>query len=295
MNSTTETEGSLRLTAADGYPIGAVRLDARAPLKGNLVVAGATGVPQGFYRRFAEYASSSGFNTLTFDYRGVGASRPGNLKGFTADFLDWAQLDLAAAVKAMADAEIPLYLVGHSFAGHAFGLLPNHHLVSGFYTFGSGSGWHGWMSRLEGLKVLLLWTLVCPPMARWYGYLPMSRLGMGENLPLGVYRQWRHWCRFPRYFFDDPAVAEKMREKFAGVKTPIAAANSLDDAWITSRARDAFMQGYSNAKVERIDIDPAPFGGLGHMGYFRAKAEPLWEDALAWLSKGRICTRDELR
>jgi predicted alpha/beta hydrolase len=35
--------------------------------------------------------------------------------------------------------------------------------------------------------------------------------------------------------------------------------------------------------VTRIDIDPAPFRGIGHMGYFRAKAEPLWNNALDWL------------
>lgn len=278
---------SITITAADGYRIAATRFNAQGRLRGHLIVAGATGVPQGYYRRFAEYASSSGFSALTFDYRGVGASRRGRLRGFKTDLLDWAQLDLAAVVGAMASKDMPLFMVGHSFGGHAFGLIPNHRDVSGFYTFGSGSGWHGWMPRMEGLKVLLLWNLVCPPMARWFGYLPMSRLGIGEDLPLGVYRQWRHWCRFPGYFFDDPAVADRMRKKFACVQSPIAAANSLDDAWIPPRARDAFMRWYCNTQVERIDIDPAPFGGLGHMGYFRAKAEPLWRNALVWLETSR--------
>ncbi len=283
MSQTTGTKPqAITLTAADGYPIGATRFQASGRVVAHLIVAGATGVPQGFYRHFAQFAATGGFSTLTFDYRGIGASRRGRLKGFKADFLDWAQLDLGAAVEAMVDEKVPLFMVGHSFAGHAFGLLPNHHRVRGFYTFGSGSGWHGWMSRIEGLKVLLLWTFVCPPMARWYGYLPMARLGMGENLPLGVYRQWRRWCRFPGYFFDDPAVADQMRQKFARIKTPITAANSLDDAWITPRARDAFMSGYRNTRVERLDIDPAPFGGLGHMGYFRPGAQPLWREALEW-------------
>ena len=37
-----------------------------------LVVAGATGVPQGFYANFAAYANSRGYDVVTFDYRGVG-------------------------------------------------------------------------------------------------------------------------------------------------------------------------------------------------------------------------------
>jgi predicted alpha/beta hydrolase len=48
---------------------------------------------------------------------------------------------LAAAVDAMADGSAPLYLVGHSYGGHAFGLLFNHHKVAGFYVFGTGAGW----------------------------------------------------------------------------------------------------------------------------------------------------------
>ena len=63
---------ALALVAADGYPLSALRYEALGARKGNLIVAGATGVPQHFYRRFAEYASARGFDTLTLDYRGVG-------------------------------------------------------------------------------------------------------------------------------------------------------------------------------------------------------------------------------
>ena len=92
----------MTLVAADGYRLGARRYQALAPCRGKLIVAGATGVPQHFYRRFAEYAGARGFDTLTLDYRGVGLSRPGSLRGFEMNLVDWATLDLAAAVdKAM--------------------------------------------------------------------------------------------------------------------------------------------------------------------------------------------------
>lgn len=50
------------------------------------------------------------------------------------EYLDWAHLDLAAAVDQHRHAERPLFMIGHSFGGHAFGLLPNHDQVAGFYT-----------------------------------------------------------------------------------------------------------------------------------------------------------------
>jgi predicted alpha/beta hydrolase len=136
----------ITITARDGYRLAATRFEAVGRrVVGHLIVAGATGVPQRFYQRFARYISQRGFTVLTLDYRGIGESRQSSLKGFQADFLDWAGLDLAAAVDEMTSESVPLYMVGHSFGGQALGLLPNHHLIKGHYTFAVGAGWHGWM------------------------------------------------------------------------------------------------------------------------------------------------------
>ena len=56
----------LSLTAADGYPLAAMRYRGSAPARAHLVV-GATAVPQGFYKRFAEHAARRGFDVLTLD------------------------------------------------------------------------------------------------------------------------------------------------------------------------------------------------------------------------------------
>ncbi|KPF52801.1 alpha/beta hydrolase [beta proteobacterium AAP51] len=273
------------LVAADGYRLTALRYRAGGPPQGRIVLAGATGVPQRFYRRFAQHAAAQGFETLTLDYRGIGLSRPAELRGFEMDYRDWARLDLAAAVDACPEDGVPLFMVGHSYGGHAFGLLPNHARVAGLYTFATGAGWHGWMPPLERLRVLLMWRVLGPVLTRWKGYLPWSLLGMGEDLPLGVYRQWRHWCQFPRYFFDDPELAAEVQAQFAAVRTPIVAANALDDHWAPPASRDAFMAGYRQAGWRALDIAPvAPLGPIGHMGYFRPAAQALWAPVLAWFS-----------
>jgi predicted alpha/beta hydrolase len=273
----------LTLPAADGYPLAATRFRPSGPERARLIVAGATGVPQGFYRRFAEFAASRGYAVTTFDYRGVGLSAPRSLAGFHGDFLDWARLDLAAVVDATAGDGVPVVLVGHSYGGHALGLLPNHDKLAGMYVFGTGAGWHGWMPFLERFKVLFMWHVAGPILTRRHGYLAWSRLGMGEDLPLGVYRQWRRWCQFPRYFFDDPTMTQ-VAQGYARVRAPIVAVNATDDPWAPPKSRDAFMAGYRNAAWQGVDVD-APrqgLGKLGHMGYFRPHAQPLWDAALAW-------------
>jgi len=63
-----------------------------------------------------------------------------------------------------------------------------------------------------------------------------------------------------------------------------------------------FMFAVRNAPVRRVDLDPGRIGGIGHLGYFRQHAEPLWRDALDWFlgtggSRGQVesmSTRQEL-
>jgi predicted alpha/beta hydrolase len=278
----------VRVDAVDGYPLTAHRFAASGERRGSILMAGATGIPQRFYRPFAEYAAARGYETLTLDYRGVGQSAPPSLRGFQMEYRDWARFDLAAAVDVLARDEHPLFVVGHSFGGHAVGLLPNHARIARVYTFATGAGWHGWMPPLERIRVLLLWRVFGPMLTRWKGYLAWSLVGLGADLPLGVYRDWKRWCRYPRYFFDDPTLRDEVTALFDQVRTPITAANALDDLWAPPASRDAFMAGYRNAEVRCLDIDPrtAGVGPIGHTGYFLRRAEPLWGEVLDWF-KGR--------
>src|SRR5438094_677170 len=64
-----------------------------------VLIAGAMAVRARFYGQFAQYLSEQGAAALTFDYRGIGGSRPpGPLKQFQVAFHDWAEKDLGGAV-----------------------------------------------------------------------------------------------------------------------------------------------------------------------------------------------------
>lgn len=284
-----ETEATVfTLPARDGYPLQATRFAPQGNWHARLIVAGATGVPQRFYRRFAAFAAAQGIEVWTLDYRGVGLSRPADLRGFEMNYLDWALLDLSALLDHVSAAgDGPIWMVGHSYGGHAFGLLPGHERVQRFITFATGAGWHGWMPPLERLRVLLMWRVMGPVLVRGKGYLAWSVLGLGDDLPLGVYRQWRRWCQWPRYFFDDPECAD-FAGRFARVRTPIRAVNASDDHWAPPASRDAFMSAYVNAPLDLITLHPHEVGlkTIGHVGYFRPEAQKLWQQALDWLRAG---------
>jgi predicted alpha/beta hydrolase len=268
------------VTAPDGYRLGAYRYPADSP-RARIVVAGATGVPQRFYRRFAEHAAARGYEVTTFDYRGVGESAPATLRGFRMDYRDWARLDLASVLD-HGPGDLPVNLIAHSFGGQALGLLPYPDVVTSMHALGSGSGWRGWMPRAERPRVAFLWNAFGPVIVGTHGYLAWKRFGLGEDLPIDVYRQWKHWCRFPGYWFDDPEVGEEISALFARVRVPITAINSVDDRWSTPAARDAFYRHYVNADVTMRDLRPADIGQrtIGHLGYFRQGSESLWDSLL---------------
>jgi predicted alpha/beta hydrolase len=289
MGIATNQQSTLPLRTADGTDL--VGTHFQADSEQFIVIANATAVPRGFYRRFAEYAQTLGINVVTVDYRGIGDSKRGNLKGFEMEYADWSRYDLASAVQ-YASERGNVWLVGHSLGGHAIGQLPQPNILKAAYVCGVGAGWHGWVAGIERYKVWALWNLVGPVVTRIYGYQPMSKFGLGEDIPMGAYRDWKKWCSYPHYFFDDPA-AKAITDRFRDVTIPIAAANALDDLWAPKASREAFFQGYTNAPVSRIDLDPQNIGtAIGHMGYFRQSVgKVLWPQIIEWLGRHGLRAR----
>lgn len=251
--------------------------------KAKILIACATGVPQAFYRRFAEFICQQGFYVLSFDYRGVAESAPKQLKHMQMSYLDWGHYDLTAAIKHLNDIHpqqaLPIFMIGHSFGGQALGLSPAHGDIAALFCFGTGAGWAGYMPIKERLKVELMWKILFPPIVALTGYLPWSKFNMGADLPKNVYQEWRRWCQSPDYFFADPEIGPQLRHQFAQVKLPIFAFSASDDDWALPNSRLAFIQHYSSAEVQYIDLNARDFNmaKIGHMGYFRQDALQIWQ------------------
>ena len=271
---------SIDFLAHDDYMLTGILYTPKT-VKARIAVACATGVPQPFYRRFAEFSAAQGFEVLTFDYRGIHLSAPKQLKDFQMSYLDWGEHDLTGAIDRLKSDNLPLFMVGHSYGGQALGLTRNHHKVSAMYCYGTGAGWHGFMPFKERVKVQVIWNIVFPPMVAIKGYLPWSKLNMGADLPKGVYQQWRKWCKNPTYFFADPQQQD-LHQRYAEVKTPIFSVAALDDDWALPQSRDSFMQHYRQAPMHYIDISAKDYGlkTIGHMGYFRKGSEQIWQKML---------------
>jgi len=270
--------------ATDGYALALTRFTSGEPVAGTVLLAGAMGVPQDFYFPFAGYLAEHGFHALTFDYRGMGESRPATLRGFEADVTRWAERDLEAMLHEAQRAApaAPLFVLGHSLGGQILGITPGNAGVHAAITVTAGSGYYRYNDRIPG-RVRFLWFVAMPLLTRLFGYFPGRRLRMVGDLPRGVARQWRSWCLHPEYLL---AEGEASRAAFARVTTPILGYSFEDDDLITRPAIDHLHSFYRNATVERRHLRPEDAGEsrIGHFGYFSGRSrDTLWKDTLAWM------------
>jgi predicted alpha/beta hydrolase len=274
----------VELAARDGYRLGAALYRARTDGGRAVLVLPATGVPQEYYARFAEFLAARGFTALTFDYRGIGRSRVGDIRKLDARMRDWALLDVAAAFDFLKSVSAEIFVVGHSFGGQVLGLLPAPERVRAALIVGSQSGyWKHW--PLLGRAWMWPATHVALPLvSRLHGYFPGSRLGFGEDLPAGVAIEWARWCRNPRYLVGDLGA----EAAFARFAAPLRAYAISDDAFAPARAVRALLDLYPFAKREMIEIQPRNIGerSIGHFGFFRERfRDSLWREAADWLER----------
>jgi predicted alpha/beta hydrolase len=280
----TGKQSELRIAARDGYQLAATRRAAGEPCA-TALIASATAVPRGFYGRFAAYLTERGFDTLTFDCRGIGGSRPESLRGFPGRMRDWASLDVAPVVDFAASLNPgkPLVYVGHSFGGQALGLLPNSNKVSRALLVASQVGyWRYVVPATERYRVYILLRFVGPLIVRTLGYLP-GGIGLGDGLPRDAFLEWAGWCLKPNYLFDDPTLETLANyPRYSGAMRAIGMA---DDPWATPPAIARLLQGYTGTKPEQVTLEPRSVGlsKIGHFGYFRQDARAAWQDAADWL------------
>ena len=274
------------ICTADGTPIVLRSFEPDGRLHGSVVIGGAMGVRQDYYRSFAEWLAGQGWRVTTFDYRGSGASMPrGGLRGFKADLFDWAS-DYQTAID-HAHAALPgqpLYLLGHSLGAQLPGLLDHPHKVSGLLSVAAGSGY--WRENAPPLKrvVPYFWFILVPLATRLFGYFPGRKLRKVGDLPARVILQWRKWCLNARYSVG--AEGEGVRQRYANVRFPVTAISIADDELMTLRGTHSLVGLYENARSEVVRVTPADLGvrRLGHFGPFRREHESqLWPRLAGWL------------
>lgn len=277
---------NIGISAVDDFLLGATLFRAPYEAAPLVIIAAATAVKRGYYEKFARFLVQHGFHALTFDYRGIGDSRPARLKGFRAEMHEWGELDLAGVIDWATEVLAPpqILYVGHSVAGQIFPLAKNNHRISAAYFVASQSGyWKLWRGKGR-IMVFALWYLSIPIATALFGYFPGLLLGNAEDIPAGVAREWARWGRRPDYIL---SYTQDIRSQFAAVQIPLKFVSFTDDVLIAPQhAVETIASWYGSANKEHLPLRPQQIGvkHIGHFGFFRESFKnSLWQDALTWL------------
>ena len=278
------------IAASDGFELTATLFDGGSISKTNVVIiASDIGVRRGRYEDFAIFLCKQGFQVVTFDYRGIGDSLPTGIRQSPADLTDWGKHDLSGVISWTASeyGNAAITVLGHGVGGQILPLATNRRLVDAVILVASYSGYWKFLPSQTKYAMLLLWTFVLPILTVLLGYLPGRLVGLNENLPAWVAREWAYWSRHPDYLGRDGV--ELIRAQFASLKVPLLAYSFWDDPMAPQEAVDELMEWYASAQITRRHIEEADLeeADIGHFGFFTEKhRRSMWEaGALSWLKQ----------
>ncbi|WP_435660159.1 alpha/beta hydrolase family protein [Leisingera caerulea] len=272
-------EEELRFASGDALLSGRLyRPDGAA--RAAVVLNGATGVPQRFYRHFARWlAAEQQIACLTFDYTDFGDSARGHPRRSTVTMADWALADQPAARAEMRRhyAGVPLWVIGHSLGAMLMPLQDDLEDVARMIVVAGGLVHHHdhpWPYRALALA---FWFGHVPLAARVLGYLPGRAVGFGADLPAGVYWQWRRWCTTRRSYLPETGRGLPLpRWKETGIPVDLFAV--ADDDVVPPPAVWRLGEVFGGAAQHRTVLVPRELGlkAIGHLGAFARENAALW-------------------
>jgi len=267
------------------FPVGQTELVGRLYMPSGVPVAavvlnGATGVPQTFYRHFARWlAAERNMACLTYDYSDFGASAKVHPRKSRVLMSHWAMVDQPSAREEMRRLcpDVPLWVIGHSLGGMLMPLQDGIEDVARMIVVAGGLVHHHdhpWPYRALALS---FWFGHVPLAVRLAGYLPGRAVGFGADLPASVYHQWRKWCTTRDSYL--PETGKTLpHPQWSRSGAPVDLFALSDDSLIPAKCVWRLGDVYGDGPQTRTELTPADFGlqKVGHLGVFARRNAALW-------------------
>lgn len=243
-----------------------------------LLINSATGVKQQIYFSFAKYFSEKGFTVITYDYRGIGLSKPRKMKNFEASMRIWGSKDY----KALTDyirlnfKDFKKYCLGHSVGALILGMNKNSDMFDEFVFVGTQNAFVGNLKFRTKIEAYLGFGIIQPLTTTLLGYFPSQWFGLGESLPKNCAYDWRTLILNRK---STNSLLDKIEDYSKNLTQKVFVIRAEDDVWLTEKGVKSLLnETYPNLKpvYRLIKISESEKGEIGHVNFFRSYNKKLW-------------------
>ncbi|MGA9211524.1 alpha/beta fold hydrolase [Kaistella sp.] len=248
-----------------------------------LLINSATGVKQQVYFSFAKYFAENGFTVITYDYSGIGESKPAKMKGFETSMRIWGSEDFKGVTNFIKEnySHYRNFCLGHSVGALILGMNEDSAIFEKFIFVATQNAYFGNLKLKIAITALLGFGIALPITTNLLSYFPAHWFGLGESLPKGVAFDWQTLILNKK---STNRLFEKINKDFSknsNQKTFIIYAE--DDSWVTMKGMESLMnKAYPNLKktYREIKISESEKGEIGHINFFRSFNKNLWKIVL---------------
>ena len=245
-----------------------------------VLVNSATGVKQQIYFKIAQYLADHGFTVITYDYVGIGLSKPEDLKNCNSSMRTWGAEDFKCITDFVQEnyGNYEKYLIGHSVGALILGMNEDSKIFKSFVFIGTQKAYVGHLNFIIRITAYGGFGILQPLMTKIFGYFPAHRFGLGESLPAGAANDWRTLILNKN---STNAVLEKSENNFSkNLQQNVLVLRAEDDHWLTEDGvQNLLKETYPNLKpiYKTLEVSDSPKGEIGHINFFRSYNEPLWK------------------
>jgi len=269
----------IKLTAPDHFSITAHLFMPGTSNGRLLLINSATGVKQHMYFAFARYFSEKGFTVITYDYRGIGLSKPARMKGFKASMRIWGSVDykvLTDYIKTHFN-DYKKYCLGHSVGALILGMNEDSAIFDELVFVGTQNAFIGNLKFGTKIEALLGFGIAQPLVTGLMGYFPANWFGLGESLPKNCAFDWRTLILNRK---STNRLLEKTDDHSKDLIQNVLVIRAEDDAWLTEKGVKSLLnETYPNLRpaYRLIKTSESEQQKIGHVDFFRSYNKKLWD------------------
>ena len=273
----------INLQTSSGSTISATIFKPEVSVQKLLVINSATGVKQQVYFSFAKYFAEQGFTVITYDYSGIGQSKPKDLASSKASMRTWGTEDFKAVTDYLQQnySDYSKYCLGHSVGALIVGMNEGSQIFEQFIFVATQDAYVGHLNLKIAVAGVFGFGIAVPVLTKFFGYFPAHWFGLGESLPARVALDWRTLILNRK---STSRLLEKIKEDFSKHLTQnTLIIHAEDDAWVTLKGMESLMNNaYPNLKrnYREIKISESPKKEIGHINFFRSYNRMLWRVVL---------------